>query len=166
MSNEYLQIANLKIMLEDEENNSKHPLPLPGAILTPPVAWDRPYVTEETSDILIKSFFSHVDPFIRLIHAPKFFLDLNRFRRKVLANSEQFEVELYAIYGLAMLSLTVPEVEKLGFDKPVFSADCKRYIENGLTWLGVTTSHDVSILRILLHFIVSLTWLCLPRFSL
>ncbi|KAL7800320.1 hypothetical protein V8C37DRAFT_364865 [Trichoderma ceciliae] len=154
----YDEITNFKIILEDEQNNQGQHPSLPGAAVIQPTTWDRPYLTEETGDHLIRAFINHVDPFIRLIHVPKFFLDLNHFRRKVLLNPDQFEVELYAIYGLAVLSLSVHDVAKLGFEKSVLVADCKRYVESGLTWLKVTTTHDTSVLRIFLHFITLMFW--------
>ncbi|RFU78375.1 hypothetical protein TARUN_3897 [Trichoderma arundinaceum] len=154
----YDEIANLKTMLDDEKNSPGQHLSLPGTVILQPDAWDRPYVTEETSDFLVRAFINYVDPFIRLIHVPKLLLDLNHFRRKVLRNPELLEIELYAIYGLATLSLTAQEVVELGLDKSAFVARCKRYVENGLTWLKVTTTHDVCGLRILLHFITLMFW--------
>ncbi len=151
-----MQITNLKMLLEDESSSpSGQDIFLSSGSTIENRLLDRLYLTDEASELLAKGFVAHIDPIIRLIHVPSFLLSLNQFRRSVAPNSEQFEVELYALYGLGSLSLSEQDFVKIGIARADLLASCKRYVERGLARLKVTITHETSVLRTLLHFIVS-----------
>ena len=58
------------------------------------------------ADLLCKIYFRNVDPFIKLMHKTRFIFDVEQFWQGVLEYSAGFEALLFAIYGLATMSIS------------------------------------------------------------
>lgn len=154
------QIRNLKLILEDERRG-------PEAVFVPysvsqPVGWDRPYLPEAGSDLLIQAYLNNVDPFLRLIHKPTFFLCVNHFRRGIIPDPELFSCLLFTVYLLALPSLSPAECAQLGEEKAVLVSTFREYVERGLERLRITTTHDSSALLPLLLYIVRYAFVSAP----
>ena len=64
------------------------------------------------ADLLCNIYFRNVDPFIKLVHKTRFIFDLEQFWQGVLKHSVRFEALLFAIYGLATMSISHKHVTK------------------------------------------------------
>ena len=62
--------------------------------------------TRVQADLLCTIYFRNVDPFVKLVHKPRFILDLEQFWQGLLDHSARFEALLFAIYGLAIMSIS------------------------------------------------------------
>ena len=61
--------------------------------------------TSKQADTLYNLYFKNIDPFIKLLHGPRFFHDLAQFRRGTLNHSIQFEALLLAMCYITVMSL-------------------------------------------------------------
>ncbi|OCT50974.1 hypothetical protein CLCR_08109 [Cladophialophora carrionii] len=130
-----------------------------------------PYIREETcrpavvdlptreSDFLVQTFVEKVDPFVKILHKPTLLLELNHFRRGILANSAEFQVRLFAVYALALLPLCSTMVEYRFHElKKVLLSRYRSHVEQGLSQLNLTTTQSVSTLQTFLLYITFLFW--------
>ena len=62
--------------------------------------------TRLQADLLCNIYFRNIDPFVKLVYKTRFIFDLEQFWRGVLDHSARFEALLFAIYGLATMSLS------------------------------------------------------------
>jgi hypothetical protein len=118
---------------------------------------------------LLRTFIEKVDPFVKILHKPTLQRDFNYFCRDILPNPKEFECLLFAVYGLALLSLTSTSIEyRFHEQKHAILARYRSYVAHGLGQLNFTTSQSLSTLQILLLYMVrlsSLTQTCNLLFS-
>ncbi|KIW66396.1 hypothetical protein PV04_05732 [Phialophora macrospora] len=130
-----------------------------------------PHVREETSepafvdvstresDFLVQMFVEKVDPFIKILHKPTLHLELNHFRRGILANPAEFQVRLFAIYALALLPMCSALVEyRFHQSKKVLLSRYRSHVEQGLNQLNLTMTQSLSTLQTFLLYITFLFW--------
>ena len=63
------------------------------------------YPQRTHADLLHSLFFKNIDPFIKLLHQPRFYYDLSQYRRGTIDHSADFEALLFAMYYLTLISL-------------------------------------------------------------
>ncbi|EXJ58021.1 hypothetical protein A1O7_05444 [Cladophialophora yegresii CBS 114405] len=130
-----------------------------------------PYVREETSrpalvdlstresDFLVQTFVEKVDPFVKILHKPTLHLELNHFRRGILANPTEFQVRLFAVYALGLLPLCSTMVEyRFHESKKGLLSRYRSHVEQGLSQLNLTTTQSLSTLQTFLLYITFLFW--------
>ena len=64
------------------------------------------HATRLQADLLCNIYFRNIDPFIKLVHKTRFISDLEQFWQGLLDHSARFEALLFAIYGLATMSMS------------------------------------------------------------
>jgi hypothetical protein len=100
-------------------------------------------------------FVEKVDPLVKILHKPTLLLELNHFRRGILANPAEFQVRLFAIYALALLPICSTLVEYRFHElKKVLLSRYRSYVEQGLSQLNLTTTQSLSTLQTFLLYIV------------
>ena len=107
------------------------------------------------SDHLVQAFISNVDQSVRVLHKPTLLKKLNQFRRGVLSDACNFEIQLAAVYSLALLSLPSEDcLVNLGEPRQTLMARFLNQVERGLQILRITTTHKWSSLQTLILHIV------------
>ncbi len=95
-----------------------------------------------------------MDQFIRILHKPTVLKQLNRLQRGIIETG--CDVQLSAIYNLAVLSLSEQDcVVHFGEKRDALLGRFRYDVEQGLSRLSLTTSHELSTLQTLLLHIVS-----------
>ena len=104
-----IQSDDLKYLLEEEGSagaiSMGFPLLLPST-QSMGISLGNMHPTKLQADLLCNVYFRTVDPFIKLVHKTHFFFDLDQFWQGVLDHSARFEALLFAIYGLATMSIS------------------------------------------------------------
>lgn len=95
-----------------------------------------------------------MDQFIRILRKPTVLKQLNRLQRGIVEPG--FDVQLSAIYNLAVLSLSEQDcIVHFGEKRDALLGRFQYDVEQGLGRLSLTTSHELSTLQTLLLHVVS-----------
>jgi len=112
------------------------------------------------ADLLCSLYFKNIDPFLKLLHRPRFFYDLSQFRRGVLNHSVQFEALLSTMFYLTLISLS-EEYVCTNFEsesKAKMMDNFRKLAEKTLVRSGFMQSHSLVSFQAYLLYLVSLIY--------
>ena len=114
--------------------------------------------TRLQADLLCNIYFRNSDPFIKLVHKTRFIFDLEQFRQGVLDHSARFEALLFAIYGLATMSMSHEYITThfSGETRINLLSRFQMATELALTRLNFLRSHTLVTLQAFLLYLVRL----------
>lgn len=105
--------------------------------------------------LLVDIFFENVNPFVRVLNKEIFFADLAKFRANHLANPDEFNAQLFSIYGLAIASLTPRNVLSLfGVEREWLLCKYQEAQEFALRRIDFLTSNRLSVFQDFLYYVV------------
>lgn len=107
-------------------------------------------------ELLVQTYFDNIDPFVRVLHKPRFTLELGQFQRQNLPNPGLFECLLFAVYSMALVSLKTEDTIRLfGEDRPTMVARYRFATEQALARAQFLQSHEILPFQAFLLYIVS-----------
>ena len=104
-----IQSADLRYLFEEEESSGTIEDTFPFLHLSTQsmdINLVNMHPTRIQADLLCNIYFRNVDPFVKLVHKTRFVFDPEQFWQGVLDHSAPFEAFLFAIYGLATMSIS------------------------------------------------------------
>ena len=114
--------------------------------------------TKPQAELLCNIYFRNVDPFIKLVHKTHFIFSLEQFWQGDLDHSARFEALLFAIYGLAAMSIShaYTTTHFPGETKSNLLNKFQMATELALTRSNFLRSHSLVTLQTFLLYIVRL----------
>jgi Fungal specific transcription factor domain len=161
----YPQIDNLKFLLDEDhlesDNTNNYPRPTPFYVFAhDKIDMGAFHPTRAQSNFLVQAYISNIDPFIRILHKPRFKLELSQFHRVTtppMPQRDEFEALLFSVYTLAILSSPDEAVvAQFGEHKWVLGGRYRLATERALERIGFLSGHSMMGLQ---AFVLYLTLL-------
>ncbi|KAH7312433.1 hypothetical protein B0I35DRAFT_480890 [Stachybotrys elegans] len=112
------------------------------------------HLPHEKEDILIRLFFAHVEPFIRIVHQGFVWQMIASFRNGMSTSSKEVEALMFSMQYIAVSILPAAVVEeKTGLFKTALTSHLQRAAEMALENADVMRSRNMVVLSALLYYI-------------
>lgn len=157
------QVENVKFWLSHSGTDAAPSNPLSSAFVfnfSPGAPPSNPefYPSVKQSELLCKIFWRIVEPFVKVLHRPKFAKELDQYRRQSHPFQSDFEALLFSIHALAIAALP-PEIVQQVFNesKDVMLARFQLEAEKALSRANFLKSRSETCLQAFLYYVVSAT---------
>ena len=155
------KVENVGFWLSPSGIDAEPPSPFPSAFVfkfgpgSPPAHPDF-YPSIKRSELLCKNFWRVVEPFIKVLHRPKFAKDLEQYRRQSHPFQSDFEALLFSIHALSIAVLPSTVVQQSFHEsKDVMLAKFELEAQKALSRADCLKSRSTLCFQALLYYVVS-----------